>query len=120
MSVGGISAPLGAVSRAVGAAAIFYTVIDAPKAKATGSKAPDISATDDIVLNKVNYTYMTRPQDRVLHNISITFNAGKTTALVGPSGSGKSTIVALIQRWFELSVADDEEDYVSVILRSCI
>ncbi|KAK7182630.1 ABC transporter [Paraphaeosphaeria sporulosa] len=120
MSVGGISAPLGAVSRAVGAAAIFYAVIDAPMAKAKELKAPEVSATDDIVLNKVNYTYMARPQDRVLHNISVTFKAGKTTALVGPSGSGKSTIVALIERWFQLSVADHEEDYHNMLRNGTI
>ncbi|PVI03056.1 ABC transporter-like protein [Periconia macrospinosa] len=120
MSVGSISAPLGAVSRAVGAAAIFYTVIDAPKAESKGLKAPEVSATDDIVLNKVNYTYMARPQDRVLHNISVTFKAGKTTALVGPSGSGKSTIVALLERWFQLSVTDDEEDYHNMLRNGTI
>ncbi|KAF2732822.1 ABC transporter-like protein [Polyplosphaeria fusca] len=117
MSVGAISAPLSAVSRAVGAAAIFYQVIDAPKAVSEGLKAPDVSATEDLILSKVNFTYISRPQDRVLVNVSLNFQAGKTTAIVGPSGSGKSTIVALIQRWFELRVGEDE-DQVFHMLRN--
>lgn len=112
MSVGSISAPLSAVSRASGAASTFYAIIDMPKAKVDGLKEPDVSPTEDIVLNRVNFTYISRPDQRVLHNVSLTFPAGKTTAIVGPSGSGKSTIVALIQRWYELSVGKDESPVV--------
>jgi len=36
----------------------------------------------------------------VLKDFSCTFEAGKTTALVGPSGSGKSTIIQLIERFY--------------------
>jgi ABC-type multidrug transport system fused ATPase/permease subunit len=115
MSIGSISAPLSAVSRATGAAAIFYAIIDAPKAKTGELKAPDVSAKEDIVLSRVNFTYISRPDQRVLKNVALTFPAGKTTAIVGPSGSGKSTIVALIQRWFELGVGVEESSVVSII-----
>lgn len=112
MSVGSISAPLSAVSRAAGAASTFYTIIDAPKADINGLKEPEVSATGDIVLNQVNFTYISRPDQRVLKNVTLTFPSGKTTAIVGPSGSGKSTIVALIQRWYELGVSEDENPIV--------
>lgn len=112
MSVGAISAPLSAVSRAAGAAAIFYNIIDAPKAKADGLKDSEASATEDIIFTKVNFTYMTKPDQRVLKNVSLTFPAGKTTAIVGPSGSGKTTIVGLIQRWYDLKAAAHEDPVV--------
>lgn len=112
MSVGSISAPLSSVARAPGAAAIFFGIIDAPKAKTKGLKDPDVSAREDIMLKAVNFTYISRPDQRVLNNVSITFPAGKTTAIVGPSGSGKSTIVALIQRWYELGVGAHEDSLV--------
>ncbi|KAF2281083.1 ABC transporter-like protein [Westerdykella ornata] len=102
MAAGSISAPLSAVSRASGAAATFYPIIDAPKPKADGVKGSDVVPTRDIVLDQVNFTYISRPDQRVLKNVTLTFPEGKTTAIVGPSGSGKSTIVALIQRWYEL------------------
>lgn len=114
MSVGSISAPLSAVSRSAGAAALFYLAIDAPKAKADGLKEPEVSSSGDIVLSRVNFTYISRPDQRVLTNVSLTFPSGKTTAIVGPSGSGKSTIVALIQRWYELGVGEDESPVVRI------
>lgn len=40
---------------------------------------------------------------KILDNISLEFQAGKTSALVGPSGSGKSTICALVPRFYEVS-----------------
>lgn len=37
----------------------------------------------------------------VLSDVSITFQAGVTTALVGPSGSGKSTLLNLVMRLYD-------------------
>jgi ABC-type multidrug transport system fused ATPase/permease subunit len=44
-------------------------------------------------LKDVNFYYPTRPDRKILDNLSIKFEKGKTTALVGPSGSGKSTVL---------------------------
>jgi ATP-binding cassette subfamily B protein len=37
----------------------------------------------------------------VLHDIDLTFAAGKVTAIVGQNGAGKSTLVSLIARFYE-------------------
>jgi len=37
---------------------------------------------------------------KVLKELTCSFEAGKTTAIVGPSGSGKSTIIQLIERFY--------------------
>ncbi|KAI1114225.1 ABC transporter-like protein [Nemania sp. NC0429] len=100
--VGSIAAPISAAARAAGAARILYNGIDAPRPITTGLKHPEASATGDIVLWNVNFTYPTRPTLKVLDNLNLIIPAGKVTAIVGPSGSGKSTIVALIQRWYEM------------------
>jgi ATP-binding cassette, subfamily B (MDR/TAP), member 1 len=39
---------------------------------------------------------------KVLDDLSLRFEAGKITAIVGASGSGKSTIVGLLERWYNL------------------
>ncbi|KAJ8123291.1 hypothetical protein ONZ43_g725 [Nemania bipapillata] len=102
MGVGSIAAPISAAARAAGAARILFNGIDAPRPNVTGLKHPEASATGDIVLWNVNFTYPTRPTLKVLDNLNLIIPAGKVTAIVGPSGSGKSTIVALIQRWYEM------------------
>jgi ATP-binding cassette subfamily B (MDR/TAP) protein 1 len=105
-SISGITAPLSAAMRAAGAATIFYTIIDAPRLDKSGVKAPEVSASEDIVLENVNFAYATRPHIKVLDNLSLRLPAGKVTALVGPSGSGKSTIVGLLERWYEIEAWD--------------
>ena len=62
MGIGGIAAPISAAARAAGAASILFNGIDAPRPKVTGLKYPDVSATGDIVLWGVNFTYPTRPK----------------------------------------------------------
>ncbi|KAK6337456.1 hypothetical protein TWF730_002855 [Orbilia blumenaviensis] len=53
----------------------------------------------DIVFENVDFAYPSRPNVQVLRKLSLKFEKGKTTAIVGPSGSGKSTIVGLLERW---------------------
>ncbi|KAI0205276.1 ABC transporter-like protein [Astrocystis sublimbata] len=101
--VGNIAAPISATARAAGAAKILFNGIDAQRPVTTGLRHPEASATGNIVLWNVNFTYPTRPNLKVLDNLNLIIPAGKVTAIVGPSGSGKSTIVALIQRWYELN-----------------
>src|SRR4051812_48367443 len=105
-SIGGITAPLSAAARAAGAATIFYTIIDAPTKDRSGVKDPEASATEDIELLNVNFAYSTRPDLKILDNLSLRFPTGKVTAIVGPSGAGKSTIVGLIERWYEIEALE--------------
>ncbi|KAK3349501.1 P-loop containing nucleoside triphosphate hydrolase protein [Lasiosphaeria hispida] len=105
-SIGGITGPLSAAARAAGAATIFYSIIDAPRKDKSGVKDPDVSASEDIVLENVNFAYSTRPDLKILDNLSLRLPAGKVTAIVGPSGAGKSTIVGLLERWYEIEALE--------------
>lgn len=55
----------------------------------------------DISLQNIDFSYPARSSVKVLQDLSIHFEAGKTTALIGASGSGKSTIVGLLERWYD-------------------
>ncbi len=41
------------------------------------------------------------PHEKVLDDLCLVGEPGKTTAFVGPSGGGKSTILALLQRFYD-------------------
>jgi len=98
------AAPIIAATRAASAAADFFAVIDAPKPIMTGLKDPQVSATEDIRFESVNFAYPSRPHVKVLDDMSLRFERGKITAIVGASGSGKSTIVGLLERWYDLDL----------------
>lgn len=99
-SLGFLSTPLMAISKAMVAACELLTVIDAPP-PTSGSLKPDI-ASKDVVFENVTFEYPARPSVRVLDGLSFRLRAGQTTAFVGSSGSGKSTIVGLLERWYSL------------------
>lgn len=61
---------------------------------------PD-SVTGHISFRGVTFAYPARPSLKVLNEVSLDFEARKTTAIVGASGSGKSTVVALTERWYD-------------------
>ncbi|XP_063545625.1 multidrug resistance protein homolog 49-like [Cydia strobilella] len=67
----------------------------------TAAEIPDWSATGDITLNDVHFTYPSRPGAPVLRGLSLQLPAGQRLALVGTSGSGKSTIVSLLLRSYD-------------------
>lgn len=114
MTVGNIAAPVSAAARSAGAASILFNGIDAPQPKTSGLKGPlEVSASQNIVLWNVNFTYPTRPKTKVLDDLKLIIPAGRVTAIVGPSGSGKSTIVGLIERWYELDGDPDKNKLVS-------
>ncbi|UKZ77194.1 ABC transporter bea3 [Trichoderma virens FT-333] len=95
------------VIKATVAAAQFFTVIDAPQPDKGHLMDPEVSATEDIVFDKVTFAYPSRPHVKILDELDLRIESGKINAIVGPSGSGKSTVVGLIERWYTL-----KEQYV--------
>jgi len=90
-----------------------------PKEEACDGMKPE-SMTGTVELRNVSFSYPTRPAQRVLQNVSLTIPANTTTALVGSSGSGKSTIVALLQRFYDVSegqITVDGHDLTTLDLR---
>ena len=75
----------------------------------------------DIVLDKINFSYKSNIENKVLQDVSINFTGGKMTALVGHSGSGKSTLLNLIPRIYSPtsgSIYFDDQDISEVNLIS--
>ncbi|WP_019947724.1 ABC transporter ATP-binding protein [Hymenobacter aerophilus] len=76
----------------------FFDILDARNAvEPTGQLRPDhLRGTFDIC--HVDFTYPSGTQ--ALHDVCLTIEAGKTTALVGLSGAGKSTIINLLCKFY--------------------
>jgi ATP-binding cassette subfamily B (MDR/TAP) protein 1 len=75
------------------------TAIDVYSAK--GRPVQKSHFEKEIVLSSVSFVYPARPTVRILDEISLRFQPGQVTGLVGPSGSGKSTVTSLLMRFYD-------------------
>ena len=105
-----------AITRACGAAANLYATIDRvpeiDSANEDGLKPEKIEG--EVSFENVNFSYPSRPDVPVLKDLTLTFPAGKTIALVGASGSGKSTVTSLIERFYDVQEGAVKLDGVDV------
>lgn len=76
-----------------------------------GSKKLD-SFKSQVKFENVTFTYKGRK--KILDDVSITFEKGKTTAIVGRSGSGKTTIINLLLRLYDVDQGNITIDGLSI------
>ncbi|MCB1575739.1 MAG: ABC transporter ATP-binding protein, partial [Xanthomonadales bacterium] len=82
-------------------ARMLYELLDTDPRQADKPGAPDIEVErGEVIIDHAGFSY--DGGEKVLDDICIRAEAGKTTALVGPSGGGKTTLINLIQRFFDL------------------
>ena len=66
--------------------------------------APDACEISDVSgrveFDSVDFGYI--PTKKILHNVSITADSGKTIAIVGPTGAGKTTVINLLMRFYDV------------------
>ncbi len=99
---------------------MMFNLLDQPETmKEHPEAAPLPNGNGRVAFDRVSFGYANdRP---VLQDLSLVFEAGKTTALVGPSGGGKSTILNLIMRLYDPTsgtVAIDDTDIRHASFRS--
>jgi len=79
---------------------MMYELLDQPLNLIEAPDAKELTVgPGEVTLNNVSFSYVDGAS--VISNLSLTFEAGKTTALVGPSGGGKSTILNLLLRLYD-------------------
>ncbi|MET8093595.1 ABC transporter ATP-binding protein [Micromonospora sp. NPDC005220] len=107
-----LALPLGQVLRAytqlqsgLGALQRIEEILAVPAEGADDRPAPAAATprrpTPMIEFDRVGFGYP--GGEPVLHEVSFAVPAGTRTALVGPSGAGKSTVLALVERFYEVS-----------------
>jgi ABC-type multidrug transport system fused ATPase/permease subunit len=102
-SLGGLPEQIAAIQRALGATDRVFELIDGEIENIDLLKDNRVEkhTRGEIEFNAVSFNYPSRPDFKVLQNISFKAAAGETVALVGSSGSGKTTIASLILRFYD-------------------
>lgn len=96
-----MSSLYGEFMQALGASVRIFALLD---------RKPDVDNMNGDILGQadgcvefknVTFTYPSRPETKVLKEVTFAVKPGEMVALVGPSGGGKSTIVNLIERFYD-------------------
>ena len=89
------------VNQGYSAATRILPIVDTENMIKDRSNATDLNISKgNIEIKNVYFKYDVN-ENNVLENITLNFEGGKMTALVGHSGSGKSTILNLIPRFYQ-------------------
>ena len=78
---------------------ILNRIPEIDRSSSTGKRFNRING--NIQVEKVDFSYPSRPDVVVLRGINFEVAAGQTVALVGSSGCGKSTCIQLLQRFYD-------------------
>ncbi|KAK2167990.1 hypothetical protein NP493_1249g00047 [Ridgeia piscesae] len=91
------------ISTAGGSAQTIFEIIDTkPQIESRSEYGVTFQQiVGNIEFKQVDFVYESRPEIKVLDQVSLKTEVGKTIALVGPSGSGKSTICHLLLRLYD-------------------
>ncbi len=100
------------LQRGVAGAQSLFAVIDEEDEADTGKHTVD-HVRGDVEFRNVSFAY-TNTRDKVLDDVSLKVDAGRTLAVVGHSGSGKSTLISLLPRFYEPSSGEVLIDGVPV------
>jgi ATP-binding cassette subfamily B (MDR/TAP) protein 1 len=67
-----------------------------------------------IEFKNVSFSYPTKPENKILNDISFIIEPGQSVGLVGYSGCGKSTIIQLIERFYDCTQGEVLIDDINV------
>jgi len=90
---------------AFSAAERVFKIIDEEPEKVDDADAKDLVAVKgNVSFFNVGFGYTN--DKKILENLSITADKGKTIAIVGPTGAGKTTIINLLMRFYDVNAGN--------------
>ncbi|WP_420883638.1 ABC transporter transmembrane domain-containing protein [Lentilitoribacter sp. EG35] len=104
-SLGGLSEVWGELSQASGAAERLSELLNERSEieDPVNPVALPENVKGEIEFKSVSFAYPTRPNAKILDDLSFSVKTGETVAIVGPSGAGKSTLFSLVLRFYDPS-----------------
>ena len=78
---------------------VFRIIDESPEPEDTEESVSLDSVGGLVEFDNVSFGYI--PERKILKNVSVTANAGKTVAIVGPTGAGKTTVINLLMRFYD-------------------
>mgnify|MGYP003638506875 FL=1 len=100
-SIAGLGDIYGQVQKAIGSSERVLEILNEATEKQTGTAFLG-RMKGSIRFDKVSFHYPTRPEYRVLNELSLHAEPGEKIALAGHSGAGKSTIIQLLLKFYEV------------------
>ncbi|PSN54806.1 ATP-binding cassette sub-family B member 10 [Blattella germanica] len=102
VSIGGLSSFYSEMNRGLGASTRLWELVDRePKIPLSGGLMPVNEPVGQISFQNVSFKYPSRPDTRIIQDLSLEIPPSSITAIVGASGSGKSTLAALMLRLYD-------------------
>ena len=97
-NIGGLATVFTNIQKFIGATEDLFEIFDEKEEDITEIKEIDekFRLKGCITLKNLNFSYPTRPDEKVLKNINLEIDSNKLIALVGSSGAGKSTLASLL------------------------
>jgi len=110
-----------AIGQGLAASARIIPIIDIENKINPNSNSKDLIFSEgNIVFNNVDFAYNSNLENVVLRDVSLEFNGGSMTALVGHSGAGKSTILNMIPRIYSPHKGNIEIDGQDIAIRNLV
>lgn len=96
-TIGGLANVIASIQKFIGATEDLFEIFEEEEEDINSEETwPKDEFSGQITFKEVSFAYPSRPDEHVLHDVSIEIPKNQLIALVGPSGAGKSTFATLL------------------------
>jgi len=97
-NIGGMADDFARIQKFIGATEDLFEIFETKEEdiKETKDLKPQEPLVGNIEFKNLSFSYPSRPDQGVLHNVNVSISRNQMVALVGPSGAGKSTFASLL------------------------